>query len=73
MVLGVCRRAPGDAHRAEDVARAMFLVLAREPDRIARPHALAAWLHRTARHLLPPPPPGASASPAASPWTTARS
>lgn len=51
MVLGVCRRVLGDAHRAEDVAQAVFFVLAREADRIARPDALAAWLHRTARHL----------------------
>src|SRR5262245_36313193 len=51
MVLGASRRVLGDAHRAEDVAQAVLLVLPRDAGQIRRPDALAAWLHRTARHL----------------------
>ncbi|MGL4555018.1 MAG: RNA polymerase sigma factor, partial [Gemmataceae bacterium] len=51
MVVGVCRRVLGDAHEAEDVAQATFLVLAREAGNLRRPDALPAWLHHTARHL----------------------
>jgi RNA polymerase sigma factor (sigma-70 family) len=51
MVLGVCRRILRDAHQAEDVAQATFLVLARQGRTIRRSESLAGWLHRTARRL----------------------
>ena len=51
MVFGVCRRVLRDAHQAEDVAQATFLVLASKARTIRRADALAAWLHRTAQHL----------------------
>src|SRR5947209_7668974 len=51
MVLGVCRRVLRDADRAEDVAQATFLVLARKAGTIRRGDTLSAWLHQTARHL----------------------
>jgi RNA polymerase sigma factor (sigma-70 family) len=51
MVLGVCRRVLHDAHEAEDVAQATFLVLARKAATIRHPEALTAWLHGTARRL----------------------
>jgi RNA polymerase sigma factor (sigma-70 family) len=51
MVFGVCRCVLRDAHEAEDVAQAAFLVLARKARTIRHPETLAAWLHRTARHL----------------------
>jgi RNA polymerase sigma factor (sigma-70 family) len=51
MVLAACRRALREATAAEDVAQATFLVLARKARSIRAPHALAAWLYRTARNL----------------------
>src|SRR5262245_37367799 len=51
MVYGVCRCILRDAHEAEDVAQATFLVLARKAGTIRRPETLAAWLHGTAYHL----------------------
>src|SRR4051812_45929160 len=51
MVLGLCRRALGDAHAAEDAFQAVFLLLARKPASVRRPGALAAWLCGTARHV----------------------
>src|SRR5581483_191200 len=51
MVLNECRRLLGDAHGAEDVFQATFLVLARRAGAIRRPAALAAWLYGTARRI----------------------
>jgi DNA-directed RNA polymerase specialized sigma24 family protein len=51
MVLHACRRALGDAHLAEDVFQAVFLVLAHKAGSLRRPDAVAAWLHGVARRL----------------------
>jgi RNA polymerase sigma factor (sigma-70 family) len=51
MVRAVARRAVRDAHLADDVAQAVFLVLARKAGRLARPDRLAGWLFGVARRL----------------------
>ncbi len=51
MVHRVCLDVLGDPHDAQDAAQATFLVLARRASTIARPEALAAWLHGTARRI----------------------
>src|SRR5678815_5448011 len=50
-VYGVARRAVGgDAHLAEDVTQATFIVLARKAAGIAPGTVLTAWLFRVARY-----------------------
>ena len=48
MVQGVCQRILGDAHAAEDVFQAVFLVLVRKCATIRRPELLANWLYGVA-------------------------
>jgi len=56
MVLATCRRRIGDAHLAEDAAQAVFLILSRKADGLAKRRwwgraNLADWLFQTARYV----------------------
>jgi RNA polymerase sigma factor (sigma-70 family) len=51
MLLGLCRRQVGDAHLAEDVLQATFLVLARKAQSICNRESLAGWLYGVAQRL----------------------
>src|SRR5436853_6029338 len=48
MVQGVCRRIVGNAHEAEDIFQAVFLVLVQKSAAIRRPELLANWLYGVA-------------------------
>lgn len=48
-VFGVCRRALGDHHLAEDAFQAVFVVLARKAHTIRPPGAVGGWLYGVAR------------------------
>jgi RNA polymerase sigma factor (sigma-70 family) len=49
-VFGVARRRVGDAHLAEDVAQAVFVLLHRKLPKFPSDAAMMSWLHRTARY-----------------------
>jgi RNA polymerase sigma factor (sigma-70 family) len=48
-VYGVCRRALGDHHLAEDAVQSVFVVLARKASSIHPPSAVGGWLYGVAR------------------------
>jgi RNA polymerase sigma factor (sigma-70 family) len=51
MVLGVCRRALGDAHEAEDAFQATFLVFVSKAGSLRRPELLGNWLYGVAQRV----------------------
>ncbi len=51
MLLGVCRRILHNAHDAEDVAQAAFLLLARKVTSVGWHDSIAGWLYQTAYRL----------------------
>lgn len=46
-IYGVARRRTGDAHLAEDVAQAVFILLHRKAPRFGEDRAMMSWLHKT--------------------------
>jgi RNA polymerase sigma factor (sigma-70 family) len=51
MVLGICRRALGDAHEAEDAFQATFLVFVGKAGSLRRPELLGNWLYGVAQRV----------------------
>ncbi len=51
LVYGVALRLTGDAEAAREVVQDVFLVLARKARRLTDHPSVAAWLHRTTRHV----------------------
>jgi RNA polymerase sigma factor (sigma-70 family) len=51
MVYGVCKRAVRDEHLAEDAFQAVFLVLAKNPQRAASASSVGGWLFGIARRV----------------------
>jgi RNA polymerase sigma factor (sigma-70 family) len=51
MILGLCRRLLSDAHLADDILQATFLVLARKADSIRRRESLGSWLYGVAKRI----------------------
>jgi RNA polymerase sigma factor (sigma-70 family) len=51
MVQGVAQRVLGNAHRAEEVTQAVFILLARKASGLRQGTCVAGWLYRTARFV----------------------
>src|SRR5688572_27244514 len=51
LVFAVCRRAVRDRHLAEDAFQAVFLVLARDPNRAVEAASVGGWLFGVARRV----------------------
>jgi RNA polymerase sigma factor (sigma-70 family) len=50
MILGMCLKATGDPHEAEDLFQATFIILARKARSIGQRDRLGIWLHGVARY-----------------------
>lgn len=52
MILGVCRRALGCTHDADDACQATFMVFSRKAASIRKTASLASWLHAVAMRVI---------------------